>query len=260
MNKKIFVIVAASVSVAILASLVGITTVLGKNLNLPPGAHGISYYSSGHAVIDLPNPLPANYPATATKIYIGVFHDEIPNAGFECDRFYIQFYMKRPGATQYAWNPYAEIVANSEMADFLRIFWRGTPIAFDATLYGAPASYGTNNVILVSDDVVNVERHGNSLHVNLAAPQQVKIANTAGTFFTLPALSMELKAYGASTHTESTTVLKGYPGAWGGNYTVEAMGFNANGALTCSAWNLNAAPMSEGSLTMHGIQTFYPPP
>ena len=59
------------------------------------------------------------------------------------------------------WEPIAHLTTGSP--DFLTTFWKGTQIAFDATLYGFPSSYSTNNVILVSDQVLTAERHGNNM-------------------------------------------------------------------------------------------------
>ena len=39
-------------------------------LELPEGANSIEYYTFGNAVINLPTPLPTNYPPTATQMKI----------------------------------------------------------------------------------------------------------------------------------------------------------------------------------------------
>jgi hypothetical protein len=49
-------------------------------LELPEGANSIEYYTFGNAAINLPTPLPANYPTTATKMKIDSKHVEIPNS------------------------------------------------------------------------------------------------------------------------------------------------------------------------------------
>ena len=39
----------------------------------------------------------------------------------------------------------------------------------------------------------------------------------------------------------------------------EAMGFDANGVLTCQGWGLNKQPMTDGVIAMHRTITFIPP-
>jgi hypothetical protein len=205
-------------------------------------------------------------------MYIGVYHDEMP--GYEGARLFIMFWEIMPGETEYSWQPWAEFTTNPNTAEFLRIFWGGTAAEFNyaaalyyATLLGIPSPelaapfLTTDNVFLVSDEALQVERHGNSILAHLAAQdKQIKVPMTAfpDLTFTLPELSMKLNKYGGSVHMPVTLYMTGWPGAVDGTLTEDLVGFNANGAFTCLDWNLNAAPMSEAWITIHGIQTFYP--
>jgi hypothetical protein len=271
-NRKILSTVIALAFIMIFATF---APVFAKNQHLPPGATWGAYYSGGNAVVDLPATVQENWPypeSTATKMYIGVYIDEMP--GYEGVRFFIMFWETMPGATEPSWQPWVEFTTNPNTANFLRTFWGGTATEFNlaaAVFYlealGVPSDiaveiaplYTTDNVFVVSDDVLQVERHGNSIFAHVAAQdKQIKVPMTISETWTLPELSVKLDKYGGSVHTPVTLYMTGWPGACDGTLTEDLTGFNANGAFTCLDWNLNAAPMSEGWITMHGIQTFYP--
>jgi hypothetical protein len=238
--------------------------VLAKDMNLPPGADEIAYCSGGgSATVDLPVPLPPGYPPTATKISISAQHIEMPNADTIDNLLFISLYMTTTSKPTLHWEPIAEIRSDAEAAAHCMIHWRGTYVVFDATLYGLPPSFSTNNIIVVPEGVVKVERHGNSITATLNAPQQIKFFGyPTSRIFNVPTLSLELDKYGGSVHTTSTTVLTGYRGASGYTFESERVGFDANGVFTSTypSWNLNAAAVTEASVTMNGITTFYPPP
>ena len=270
MNRKILVIVLVLVAVMAFAA---VAPVFAKNQHLPAGSTWKAYYSGGNAVIDLPATVQESWPypeSTATKMFVGVYRDEMP--GYEGNRLFIMFWEIMPGETEYSWQPFAEFTTNPNTASFLRTFWGGTAVEFNlaaATTYCALLGINpafapfltTDNVFVVSEDALQVERHGNSVFAHIAAQDKpIKQPMTAlpDVTFTLPELSMELNKYGGSVHTPVTLYMTGWPGACDGTLVEDLTGFNANGAFTCQAWNLNAAPMSEGWITMHGIQTFYP--
>jgi hypothetical protein len=237
------------------------TSVLAKDLNLPPGADRIVYFSRGNASINLPAGLP-NYYSTATKIGFYAFSVERGTMGAGAFSLYVALYMKTTANPNLHWEPIAFIETSAENANFHRMIYRGTYIAFDATLYGIPSTYNTTNVILVDQGVLKVERHGNDINVNLNAPQQIKKVGTTNTFFTLPPFNLELNNYGGSVHFEKTNIFSGYPGASGYTEEAELIGFQANGAFTCTSpgWSYNAVPVTESFIVMHGIITDYPPP
>jgi hypothetical protein len=266
--KKITVAVLALVLLMVCAA---IAPVFAKNTHLPAGASDIVYMNGeGSAIVDIPS---GSTTPTATKMLIGVHIDEAP-AKYVGDRLYIELWEIMPGATDYSWQPWLEVLTNPNMAELIRDFWAGSAAEFNiaaAIYYLVGAGFTpeeaavmapfltTDNVFLVGDNELTVARHGDHILVNLATPQQIKIPMTIADYWTLPAFSMKLHAYGESVHKEPTFVMSGWPGAWGGTLAVKEMGFNANGAFTCSAWSLDKAPMSEGWITMHGTQTFYPP-
>jgi hypothetical protein len=264
MNKKINNVS----SVFLLMALIIVTfpvinvPVSAKDMNLPSGANRIVYYTGGNATINLPAGLP-NYPPSATKIRLdGVYvKGGTPETGVV--NIWVWLYMTTSSKPVLHWEPMAIITTNPEMANFMRTCFKGTYIAFDATAYGLPSSYNTNNVILVDKADVGVEREGNNIYVNLAEPQQIQRFGypTMPAPFTLPAFSMQLNKYGGSVHSEATTKFSGYSGASGYTMEVDVMAFNGNGFFTCTSpgWNYNAAPMSEAFIIMHGINTYYPP-
>jgi hypothetical protein len=127
-------------------------------------------------------------------------------------------------------------------------------------LSGLPPSSPTNS-LLVSDDDIAVERHGNRIAVESKASHTVmwtKLVNglPAGvTPVTIPAFSFALEKVGGSVHDDTILDLYGYTGA--SNYIgyEDEMGFNANGALTGPAgWG----PINDCFVIMHGITTYVP--
>ena len=73
MKTKIFSII---LSLVLLASMAAFSfTASAKDMNLPPGADIIVYYSGGNASISLPAGLP-NYPSSATMISFSAFNGE----------------------------------------------------------------------------------------------------------------------------------------------------------------------------------------
>jgi hypothetical protein len=173
----------------------------------------------------------------------------------------IQMYMITSRNPNLHWEPIAHITTGDP--SFLTNFWSGTQIAFDATLYGFPSSYNTNNVIPVSDHVLTAERYGNHLFVSLKEPQQVQLFGYPAMppTFTLPAFRMELTRYGDSVQFEKATTLSGFLGASGYTQDANVVGFHATGIFTSTSpgWNYHAAPTTDSFITKQGLQTYYPP-
>lgn len=258
--KKITVAVLA---LALLMVCAAIAPVFAKNMHLPAGASDVIYMNGeGSAIVDIPA---GSTTPSATKMLVGV-HIDVAPAKYVGVRLYIELWELKPGDSTYSWQPWVEVVTNPNMAGLIRVFWAGCATEFDAAAYGVTdeplhSLLSTDNVFLVGDGVLTVERHGNNILVNLATPQQVKYPATIPTaYWTLPAFSIKLDSYGGSVHQGSTYVMTGWPGAWGGTLAVSEMGFDANGAFTCPAWGYKAVSMTEGWITMEGTQTFYPPP
>jgi hypothetical protein len=236
-------------------------------VKLPPGASRIDYYFGGNATIDLPAGLP-NYPS-ATKINFDVYASEAGSAPGVVSLL-VSLYLTATATSAAHWSQVAHLVTSAKVADFLRTFWHGSSVEFDSTIppynqppYNMLPSYGTDNVIQVSKDVLKAERHGNSVYVSLSSPQQIKRVgpDIPTYYYILPPFSLELKKFGGSVHEDRSVMMSGYPGASLYRQDREIKGSYANGAFTCNSpgWSYYDAPTSEGFITINGILTFYPP-
>ena len=227
MNKKvtgIFLLLTVNI-VAIM-----IAPAFTKNFNLPEGVNRI-YKSGGDAIVATPE----GFPIPSLRILAVNLE-----AGAHGPGESIVLQMQIPSG---AWIPIAHITTIADSIPFLSVMWSGLPAA--------------NNIISVLDSELDVDRHGNRITVNLNAP---KVISLMFGDVTIPAFTMELNKVGGSIHTEYSIPLIGYPGASGYTIEVEMMGFNAEGAFTCEAWDYAEEQMTEEVITMHGIETFIPPP
>jgi hypothetical protein len=268
---KIRKLISGSLLIILFAvGFLNIQAISAKNMNMPSGASEVIYQcGEGSAVINLPSTLPANYPPTATKMLIGVHIDSAP-AKYAGIRLYIELWEIMPADTEYEWQPWVEITTNANSQTLMRQFWGGCATEFNlqaATTYctalGIPTMLApyltTDNVILVSNDVMNAERNGNNVIINLNTPQQIKQPMTSDTYWTLPAFSIELNSNSGSVHKDTTFLMSGWPGAWGGTLIMKQMGFNAAGTCTIPSWSYNAIQTSEGWVSMNAKQTIYRP-
>ena len=228
--------------------------VSAKDLKLPSGADVRVDFFGANASIALPVGLP-NYPSSATMINFQAFNGQ-GNLGDKVSLF-VQMFMTTSKNPAMHWEPIAHITTGSP--DFLTAFWKGTQLAFDATLYGFPSSYNTNNVIPVSDKVLTTEKHGNSIYIALREPQQVQLFGypTKPPAFTLPAFSIVLSKDGNSVYEEKATTLSGFLGASGYTQDVTATRFQSIAAFT--GWTYYAEPMTDPFITTHGTMIYYPP-
>jgi len=259
MNKSI--VVAILILAFLMVSAV-FTPALAKNPNLPPDASDVVYMGGeGSAVISIPD---GSIKATATQMRISVHIDDAPSK-YAGVRLWVSLYEIPPFATTPSWQPWVELMTNDELAPLIRDFWSGTAIEYDVAILGITEEplhslLSADNVYVVGDDKLSIERHGNNIRINLAASQQVKIPGVFPTqYWTLPSFSMELNAYGGSWHKELIYPMSGWAGAWGGTLISDEMGFDAKGTFTCSALNYDDVAMTEGWIVMNGKQTFYPP-
>lgn len=234
------------------------TPVAAKDMKSPPGSDVMVNYFGANASIALPSNLP-NYPSSATMISFSAYNGK-GNLGNRVTLL-IQMYMTTSRNPVLHWEPIAHITTGSP--DFLSAFWKGTQIAFDATLYGLSSTYNTNNVISVPDQELTAVRHGNNMIVTLKEPQQIQLFGypTQPPAFTLPAFSMILKGYGDSVIFEKATTLSGFLGASGYTQDVNVIGFQATGTFTSTSpgWNYYKEPMTDPFITTHGTQIYYPP-
>jgi hypothetical protein len=131
---------------------------------------------------------------------------------------------------------------------------------FKTLLSGFPAAGLPNNIRYVNDDVLIVERHGNSINIKLTAAQTILVASSSGPVpLVISALTVKLTKIGGSVHKEIIHNLTGYPGASNHTGVIDEMGFNAEGTFTSSAWNYVNQPITDCFITMHGINTYAPP-
>jgi hypothetical protein len=253
-------------------ALVQACPVKEENPNVPK-PNNIIFYTGGEAIINLPTDpsLRVNYPASATMMKIDVLNSKVQFSSFgesgrlklichEYNSMLIRLWMIPAGSTTYSWQPFAAITTSPKGAAFESTFWTGTLLVFTNTKdWHIPNWIDTNNVKLVTDDTLQVESHGHKLFVTLADPQQIQRPAPTGPIFTIPAFTMELCKYGKSFHSSDDIVMTGWPGASGYTLKIDSLKYNANGDFTSNAWSYNSVPISEGRITISGIQTYYPP-
>lgn len=240
-----------------------IAPALAKNLNYPPGVEIIQYINAGgQADFPIFTPFPPNYPSSTTDMRLSFKHVEMPNAGLSFSGLLVQLRIIVTGSTTHSWQPFAYITTNADEEQFVKKVWSGTFINFDATSIGLPASFSTYNVKVVSEDVLQVDRHGNSVTLKLNAPQQIKRPSGPSVYFTLPVFSLDLTKIdnAGSTQSSLTVEFKGFKNASNYTFVSESMGFAANGIFTCQGLPLNTGPPTNTAVIMKGTHTYYPPP
>ena len=128
---------------------------------------------------------------------------------------------------------------------------------FEAQLRAGTPAGVPGNTRKVSD--LSVERHGNSITIQLNEAQTIKWPKPGFLGFvpaTIPAFTIELEKVGGSVHTYTEVPLSK------SGYLVcdDNMGFLAEGAITCLDWNYDEELITECKIVMHGINTNIPPP
>lgn len=238
--KRITVVVFAF---ALLMTFAAAAPAFAKNFNYPEDQ--LIHYSSGGEGYIAP---PAGSFGTATSLKIQLADVQIGTYGHG-DTIGISLLWNGPNGPVYlaiAWftsNPNPDVIA-----------WLKT------TLSGFPAAMMPNNIRYVSDDVLMVDRHGNSITAELTTPQTIMMMSSTGPIpVVVPAFTMELNKVGGSIHKETIVQLTGYPGASGWTGYIQEVGFNAEGAFTCQAWSYNGEPMTDCFIAMHQIVNYVPP-
>jgi hypothetical protein len=234
--KRISVVVLA---VSLLMLFGALAPAFAKNFNYPEG-QDIVYSSGGEGFIATP----AGYFGPFTSMRIGAVNVEIGTKG-SGDNIEIDFPFPTAEGPIYLPIAFFTTNPNPDLIDWVQILMSGLPAA------GLPG-----NIRYVSDDVIIVNRHGNSITVELTAPQTILMGTGP---VDVPAFAVELNKVGGSVHRDETVLLTGYPDASGYTGYVEEMGFNAEGAFTCPAWSYNSEPMTDCFITMHGITIYTPP-
>jgi hypothetical protein len=153
--------------------------------------------------------------------------------------------------------PLGIITTNPATAEYLKTAFRNLPVY-------KPGPPPLNNVKVLSDEELKVDRHGNSISVTLNPSNSIIFymptpAYPSGPTYPLqmPALTINFEKYGGSLHNHivSNSLVQ-----YSGFVTdLELMGFNANAALNCQSWGLNNALGTDAFITMHGVQYWIPP-
>ena len=239
MKKKVLGI---AVVFLIMASACSIVPAFAKNFNY----QGVIHYSSGGEGYLA---LPAGSFGTATSMKIQLADVQIGTFGHG-DTIAISLLFIGPNGPVYIPVAWFSSNPNPDVIEWLKT----------NALSGFPAAALPNNIRYVSDDILMVDRHGNSITGELTTPQTILMMTAAGAVtVVVPAFTMELNKVGGSVHKETTIELTGYPGASGWTGYIEETGFNAEGAFTCQAWSYNSKPMTDCFIAMHQIVNYVPP-
>ena len=219
-----------------------IAPAFAKNFNYPEGQN-ITHVSGGKGVIAPP----AGYFGMVTSMRIKANDVEIGTHG-SGDNIEIDFLFPMPTGPMYLPIAFFTTNPNPDVIDWLKI-----------VLSGMPCALLPNNLRYVSDDVLIVNRHGNSITIKLTAPQTILMGLITPVPVVVPAFTVELNKVGGSVLNEKIIELSGYTGASGYTGYIEEMGFNAEGKFTCQAWSYDSQPMTDCFILMHG-KTIYVPP
>jgi hypothetical protein len=227
----------------------------------------------GEFNVPLIKPFPTNYPGTIQYMQIIFTHVETANGFPKCqmpchnarcqsfDQLIVLFYMQtiktdgtlNPPSLQ----PFAAITTNKQDLTLEKAVWSGTLAEFNATLYGLPASFSTDNIQLVSSDALKIERHGTSVNVVLNEPIQLKRPNSPATYFTLPAFSATLERDSRPVCKTETEEFTGYVGS--SNYTLVVNQMRFNATTSFSSTGLTTGATFDSYIAMHKTATYYPP-
>jgi hypothetical protein len=230
MNKKVLVIVLA---LALNIAVVAVAPVLAKNMHVPEDVE-IAYFSGGEIRV-VP---PLGFPFSTPKLLIHVWDIEEASFGSGDSIIILMWFPTPPNPpTTGYWMPLAHFTTNPDSVDFFKALWFGWPA-------------GEKNTIVVSEDELKVERHGNEVFASLTSQVIQKKSGGAWNPVTIPAFTIELNKIGGSIHNED-----------GGSYAIytiyaDIMGFNANGVFTSGAYTYMTN--TECVIKMHGIDTFVP--
>lgn len=238
MNKKLLMVI-----LVLVASMIVVTVApaLAKKFKEPEGVV-VNYYSAGIAVIE-DTPIIGDIRDLRITAFDFIDSTYGPNRlAIRIDMWFVP-----PGGTDPddgVFMPIATFGTNSEaVADTMKV-WTGLPASW--------------NGIVVGEDEIMVDRHGNRITASLK--EQIIWLLPGPYSVTIPAFTMALNKVGSSFHTETTSVLTGYPGASGWTVEKETMGFNGIGAFTCTDWDFDEAEMTDCLIIMHGKMTMIPPP
>jgi hypothetical protein len=227
----------------------------------------------GEFKIPLIKPFPTNYPGTIQYMQIIFTHVDLTNDNSKCwkpihnarcqgfDQIIVLFYMQttKPDGTLNppSLQPFAVLTTNDQDLKLEKALWTGTLAEFNASLFGLPASFSTDNIQLASSDALTIDRHGTSVSVTLNEPLQLKRPNGPAVYFTLPAFSATLERDSRPISKTETKEFTGWLGS--SNYTsvINEMGFNATTVF--SNTGLTTGKIFDSYIAMHKTAAYYPP-
>jgi hypothetical protein len=213
--------------------------------HVPEGAK-IFYVTGGYSGdINLPSDHPLNvFPWYADKMRITAFYNEGGNA-YRGSDIVIAFHCVGLGGR---WVPWARFITSVDPDALAWIRQLNT---------GMPPEDPVNSKSLPHE--IAVRRHGNSIIVSLKTPQALKAGVPFTVNFIMPPFELKLKKVDGLVYRETADTFTGYPRASNWTRYAKEIGFNGNGAFTCTAWGYNAEPITNCFIVKHGIITFVPP-
>ena len=214
-------------------SVVSIVPAFSKSFKVPE-EFILSYCSSGLATIE-------DTPVGTLKITAVDVLDSTDGTG---DFIHIDLYMQM-SPTFGMFVPLAVIGTNPDRMALFETIWSGVP--------------AMGNNFVVSENELQVDRHGNRIIVSLNTDISCFVARPTPHTLAIPAFTMELNKIGGSFHIQESETLNFYSGASGYTLAWDRMGFNAQGVFTCEEWDF-AEPMTDCYVVMHSITTYTPPP
>ena len=258
MNKKIFISIIFLL--VVILSLASFAPAFAKKLKIPEGQVRMFMSGAGRAVIEVeieafypgdPTATPPVPDATVMELHrIAIFGVDVSDSTFgpedhiRIDLWWPPLFMEQPTGV---FMPLVVVGTNDNTLAFLRSLFSGLPPS-------APPNH-----FPASDEMVQVDRHGNRITIKLNEDLIIFALLPTPHYLTIPAFTMELNKYGRSWHEEGSSTITGWPGASEYSLESEGMGFNANGILTSQGWGLNKQPMTDGEVIMHRTITFIPP-
>jgi len=250
------------------ASAIGYSAVLAKNVNVPDGQK-IFYWSGGNTTINVPG----SFHWPTAQIGILAF-DNVGGSVGTGDSLLLTLTLPVAGVpTAFPW---ALITTNPVAIDVQRSVFSGTPVYIHKTNTGG-IMQTLENLFLVKNAELNVERHGNSISVDFNPQSTITLQFPNTPFWpriymgiqpvlyplVLPAFQLEIEKYGGSTQfISSRTFSTTNPSIALSGYTLssEQIGFHADATFNCPTWSAprNMQTSSDAFVTMHGINTIIP--
>jgi hypothetical protein len=258
-----------TILIVIFASSSSFSAVLAKDVNVPDGQK-IFYWSGGNTTVNVP----ASFHWPTAQIGMLAF-DNVGGSVGTGDSLLLTLTLPVSGVpTSFPW----ALITNNQIAiDVQRMVFSGTPIYIHKTDSGGTMRT-LENLFLVSEAELSVDRHGNSITVDFNPQSAITLQFPNTPFWpriymgiqpvlyslVLPAFHLEIDKYGGSTNFDSSrTFTTTIPSIVLSGYTLssEQIGFHADAIFNCPTWPapVNMQTATDAFVTMHGINTIIPP-